>query len=403
MKYFKQIFIFILLSVSFSVSAAGYLSKGFFAPNGTDAAFAAVGGPDGAGSMAGYRSDICGDACPSISDIPGGTSNVSGTVWKYVSNVQTFAFILSVCPSPMVEVAGKCIPPPPPCVAGDPTSADVFVGWAVCDENTTACISGSYSQPAQFSDGTCLADTTSLDAGSCGNDTGATAAAPKPITCTLNGTKTGAQAGNEANPVPGTPPTSGTGTGTGTGGTGSGTGGGGTAENPCTVNCGTNPDGSPCTINCTPTPDPGTGTGTGGTGTGGTGTSPTGSQTCGGPGQVACNVSLVAPDGMMNGITAEGNSGPLDTAVQTATDFLNKWGTGDEPGKASQNEFMDIWRDSFDPIPSSGCSSHSVNFGEHVWVFDPCPVASQISDIASYALWIYLFISTVLLVTSKVE
>lgn len=51
------------------------------------------------------------------------------------------------------------------------------------------------------------------------------------------------------------------------------------------------------------------------------------------------------------------------------------------------------------PIPQSGCSPHSSKIGPFQWTFDPCPIASKISDIGAYAMWVILAISTFVMVT----
>lgn len=51
------------------------------------------------------------------------------------------------------------------------------------------------------------------------------------------------------------------------------------------------------------------------------------------------------------------------------------------------------------PIPQSGCSPHSSKIGPFQWSFDPCPIASKISDIGAYALWVILAISTFVMLT----
>lgn len=51
------------------------------------------------------------------------------------------------------------------------------------------------------------------------------------------------------------------------------------------------------------------------------------------------------------------------------------------------------------PIPQSGCSPHSSKIGPFQWTFDPCPIASKISDIGAYAMWVILAISTFVMFT----
>jgi uncharacterized membrane protein YgcG len=163
----------------------------------------------------------------------------------------------------------------------------------------------------------------------------------------------------------------------------------------------------------------GTGGDTGGTGgTGGTsgGTGGTGGNTggtsgaYGGPsaGQIGSAVAgamsslFGANPNAFNAAPSGESVASRDAADSAISDAVSGWAAFD-PANSAKDNFRNITSDWFAVIPSDGCSSLSAHIGPYLWTIDPCPTASRISEIASYAMWLYFSVSVFALVLGRAE
>jgi hypothetical protein len=285
-------------------------------------------------------------------------------------------------------------------------NVSVWIGrWGTIDASgTKTLLPGVTVYPQQGCDGSCVVvpndgTTWSLDNtidGCPGDDALKDASGAVPIACGFSGKKNGTVCNKSDIPAPSPYVAPGTDPGTdpGTGpGPGTGTCSNGATDYPtCTTpgGGGSGPGTGTCANGATDYP---TCTTPGGSGNG------TGGGSCGGPGQSPCEIAGPSntneihgadPDQATKGAWEKGLSDILDCVTSrcwndTATD--------------AQSQFVDNMSGWFDPIPDSSCTGQSYKIAGHIVTIEPCDVASRISEILGYSLWIYLLAGTLVQLT----
>lgn len=102
---------------------------------------------------------------------------------------------------------------------------------------------------------------------------------------------------------------------------------------------------------------------------------------------------------------AQATQSVKDQGEQAHNDAVGKITDGTfNAGAANQQSAFDnalsTW---FDPVTRSGCSPLTASIGGRTWNFDMCDTADKISEIAGYALWVFLAFGSLALVTKKAE
>lgn len=115
--------------------------------------------------------------------------------------------------------------------------------------------------------------------------------------------------------------------------------------------------------------------------------------------ETAFNTDGVTNDEITNKTVSDAKKQEAEDAFDAVKDKLSN-GT-DASGK--QGEFSNAMSTWFEPIPPGTCSPLSSTVGGRTFTFDPCPTAAKISDLAGYALWVYLLFGSFALVTRKAE
>lgn len=368
------------------------------------------------------------------------------------------------CPQGQTEQTdGSCTTPPPVCPSGQAGQIGIFGGWSIGPGINAVVGQPQYS--TTMCDGTCLQSVTSIAI--CGSDPGGSVDSPKAITCTGVTTSTGAQCSQRDVPTAGAPPviptkkppcdasegvlTSSTGAvkcvpagtpsaekpavwtnkkesvaadGTRTETTETTTRDRTTGAESSSSTTKTYPPGctgEACASTSTDSkskdvvPDAKSGTGEKGDQSSDFCVKNPNMQICKGgmneeetQKKVEENTKAIAES--LDGSTTDNdeitNKESDPAKVQEATDAYQAMqdkltgGTDAAGDQASFSSELSTW---FDPIPAGSCSPISSQIGPWTWAFDPCPIAQKVSDIAAYALWVFLAFSSFALVTRKAE